>query len=47
MRRIATFAAVLVISVIGFAPSASADVCYEIDINANGTPVQQSGCIPL
>ena len=46
MRRLATFAAVVAISVLGFAPAANAALCYEIDINVNGTPVQQAGCLP-
>jgi type 1 fimbria pilin len=49
MRRIATFAAVLAISMLGFAPAASAagELCYDVDANVNGTVVDESGCIPF
>ena len=48
MRRIATFAAVLAVSMLGFAPAANAgELCYNVDANINGTPVAQAGCIPF
>ena len=45
MRRIAIFAAVVAVSALGFAPASASDLCYEVDINVNGTPVQQADCV--
>ena len=49
MRRIATFAAVLAVSMLGFAPAASAagELCYDVDVNVNGTVVDEAACIPF
>ena len=49
MRRVATFVAVLAVSMMGFAPAASAagQLCYDADININGTQVAQADCVDL
>jgi len=49
MRRIATFVAVLAVSMLGFAPAASAagELCYDVDVNVNGTVVDEAACIPF
>jgi type 1 fimbria pilin len=44
-KLIALAAAAGGLSLLAFAPSATAsEVCYDVDININGTPVVQSGC---
>ena len=46
MRRIATVVAALAISVLGFAPSASASqLCYDVNVNVNGTAVTEADCV--
>lgn len=48
MRRIATFAAVLAVSMLGFVPAANAgELCYDVNANINGTVVAEAGCIPF
>ena len=46
MRRIATVLAALALSVVGFAPAASASqLCYDVNVNVNGTAVTQADCV--
>ena len=49
MRRIATFAAVLAVSMLGFAPAANAagELCYDVYADVNGTVVDEAACIPF
>ena len=49
MRRLTTFAAVLAVSVLGFAPAASAagQLCYDVNVNVNGNVVAQADCIDV
>ena len=46
MRRIATVLAALAISVVGFAPAASASqLCYDVHVNVAGNEVAQADCV--
>jgi hypothetical protein len=47
MRRITTVVAALAVSLLGFAPAASAagQVCYDVNINVQGNGVVQADCI--
>ena len=49
MRRITTFLAVLAVSVLGFAPAASAagQLCYDVNINVQGNAVTQADCLEV
>jgi hypothetical protein len=49
MRRAVTILAVVAMSVLGVAPSASAagQLCYDVDINVNGNQVTQADCIEV
>lgn len=47
MRRLTTFVAALAVSVLGFAPAASAasQLCYDVNINVAGNAVTQADCL--
>ena len=47
MRRLTTLVAALAISVIGFAPAASAatTLCYDVSFNVQGNAVAQADCL--
>ena len=47
MRRLTTFVAALAISVLGFAPAASAagQLCYDVNVNVQGNAVAQADCV--
>ena len=49
MRRFTAFAAALAISMLGFAPAASAagQLCYDVNVNVNGNAVVQADCVDL
>ena len=49
MRRVTTFLAVLAVSVLGFAPAASAagQLCYDVNVNVNGTALVQADCVEV
>jgi type 1 fimbria pilin len=49
MRRVTTFLAVLAVSVLGFAPAASAagQLCYDVNINVQGNAVVQADCVEV
>ena len=47
MRRLTAFAAVIAVSVLGFAPAANAaSLCYDVYADINGTVVDEAGCLP-
>ena len=47
MRRAITFVAALAVSVLGFAPAASAagQLCYDVNVNIQGNAVTQADCV--
>lgn len=47
MRRVITFVAALAVSVLGFAPAASAagQLCYDVNVNVQGNAVAQADCV--
>ena len=49
MRRVTSFLAVLAVSVLGFAPAASAagQLCYDVSINVQGNAVAQADCVEV
>jgi type 1 fimbria pilin len=49
VRHVTTFLAVLAVSVLGFAPAASAagQLCYDVNINIQGNAVAQADCVEV
>lgn len=47
MRRLSALAAVVAVSVIGFAPAASAaaSVCYDVSVQINDQGAAQADCV--
>ena len=47
MRRLITLAAAVAVSVIGFAPAASAagSLCYDVNVQVNDQAVVQADCV--
>ena len=49
MRRLTTLVAAIAISVLGFAPAASAagSFCYDVNVQVNDQAVSQADCIDV
>jgi hypothetical protein len=49
MRRLTTLVAAVAVSVLGFAPAASAagSFCYDVNVQVNDTNVAQADCVEV